>query len=239
MDFFEAQEQAKRKTGRLVLLFGAAMLAIAVGIYLVVLVALGVQFEGDPIVGHGVLFLGVAFLTWTVIGLASLFRTAQLRQGGSAVAGLLGGRQVDMGTTHPDERRLVNVVEEMSIASGTPVPTIFILDNEPSINAFAAGHTIHDAAVAVTRGTLEKLDRDELQGVVAHEFSHILNGDMRLNIRLIGLLFGILFLAIVGRGFLRGGLYGGGRRRGGAGARPWPSGWLSCSWVTSASSSAV
>jgi Zn-dependent protease with chaperone function/uncharacterized tellurite resistance protein B-like protein len=217
MDFFEAQEQAKRKTGLLIFLFGAAMVAIAVGIYLVVLVTLGLQFEGDPIVGHGVLFLGVAFLTWVVIGLASLFRTAQLRKGGPAVATLLGGRPVDMGTTDPDERRLVNVVEEMSIASGTPVPGIFVLDNESSINAFAAGYTIHDAAVAVTRGTLEKLNRDELQGVVAHEFSHILNGDMRLNIRLIGLLFGILFLAIVGRGFLRGGAYGGGRRRGGSG----------------------
>jgi Zn-dependent protease with chaperone function len=219
MDFFEAQEQAKRKTGLLIFLFGAAMVAIAVGIYLVVLVAFGLQVEGDPVVGHGVLFLGVAFLTWVVIGLASLFRTAQLRKGGSAVATLLGGRQVDMGTPDPDERRLVNVVEEMSIASGTPVPDIFVLDRESSINAFAAGHTIHDAAVAVTRGTLEKLNRDELQGVVAHEFSHILNGDMRLNIRLIGLLFGILFLAIVGRGFLRGGLYGGGRRRGGSGGQ--------------------
>jgi Zn-dependent protease with chaperone function len=217
MDFFEAQEQARRRTGLLVFLFGAAMVSIAVGIYLVVLVALGIQMEGDPVVGHGVLFLGVAFVTWSAIGLASAFRTAQLRKGGSAVATMLGGRQVDMGTTDPDERRLVNVVEEMSIASGTPVPAIFVLDHESSINAFAAGYTIHDAAVAVTRGTLEKLNRDELQGVMAHEFSHILNGDMRLNIRLIGLLFGILFLAIVGRGFLRGGLYSGGRRRGGSG----------------------
>jgi Zn-dependent protease with chaperone function len=107
------------------------------------------------------------------------------------------------------------MVEEMALASGIPVPAVFVLDREDGINAFAAGYSIHDAAVVVTRGCLERLDRDELQGVIAHEFSHILNGDMRLNIRMMGVLHGLLLLTIVGRGILRGGAYG--RGRGGAG----------------------
>src|SRR5690606_20462306 len=106
-----------------------------------------------------------------------------------------------------------NVVEEMAIASGVPVPAVFVLPEE-GINAFAAGYGIHDAAVAVTHGALRHLTRDELQGVIAHEFSHILNGDMRLNIRLIGLLHGLLVLALVGRVLLRGGARSSGGRRG-------------------------
>jgi Zn-dependent protease with chaperone function len=147
-----------------------------------------------------------------VIGAGAAFRTAQLRKGGPAVAELVGGVRVRSDTSDPAERRLLNVVEEMSIAAGMPVPAVYVLSGETSINAFAAGHTIHDAAVAVTRGTLESLTRDELQGVVAHEFSHILNGDMRLNLRLMGLLFGILLLTIIGRGLVR--TAGSGRRRG-------------------------
>jgi Zn-dependent protease with chaperone function len=157
-----------------------------------------------------------------VIGGGTLFRTAQLRKGGAAVADLLGGRRVDPMTQDPAERVLLNVVEEMSIAAGLPVPAVFVMDREGGINAFAAGHTVNDAAVAVTRGMLESLSRDELQGVVAHEFSHILNGDMRLNVRIMGLLFGILILTVVGRGILRGSMGGGrirvsGSRRGGGG----------------------
>ena len=148
-----------------------------------------------------------------VIGGGSAFRTAQLRRGGPAVAELLGGRRLDPGSVDPLERRLLNVVEEMSIASGIPVPAVYVMDGEEGINAFAAGHTIHDAAVAVTRGGMETLTRDELQGVMAHEFSHILNGDMRLNVRLMGVLFGILLLTVIGRGILRGGYMSGGRRR--------------------------
>jgi Zn-dependent protease with chaperone function len=212
MDFFQAQESARRRTALLVGLFAAAVVSIILGVYLAVVVAggftVGVTPGFDP-----VLLAVVAFGTGALIGLGSFFRTAQLRRGGPAVASLLGGRPISPDTTDPNERRLVNVVEEMSIASGTPVPAIFVLDHEESLNAFAAGHSIHDAAVAVTRGTLEKLDRDELQGVIAHEFSHILNGDMRLNIRLMGLLFGILLLTVVGRGFLRSGAWN--RRRGG------------------------
>ncbi len=147
------------------------------------------------------------------IGLASLTKMQALRGGGSAVAEMLGGRRVSSTTEDPAEKRFLNVVEEMAIASGVPVPAVYLLENEEGINAFAAGHTPNDAAVAVTRGALRHLKRDELQGVIGHEFSHILNGDMRLNVRLIGILFGIFALGILGRILLR---VGGGPRRGGS-----------------------
>jgi Zn-dependent protease with chaperone function len=150
-------------------------------------------------------FLFVAIVIVTVILTACLIKMNHLQQGGVAVAQMLGGRRISSKTTDSSERRLVNVVEEMAIASGIPVPKIYVMDSEYNINAFAAGLTLSDAAVTVTRGTLDKLTRDELQGVVAHEFSHILNGDMRLNVQLIGILYGILFLGIAGRKFLSGG----------------------------------
>jgi len=134
-----------------------------------------------------------------VIGLASLFKITTLRSGGGQVARQLGGTLVDSDPRDASRRRLRNVVEEIALASGVPVPEIYVLEQESGINAFAAGYAPADAAVAVTRGALEKLDRNELQGVIAHEFSHILNGDMRINIRLMGALFGILLLALIGR----------------------------------------
>ncbi len=225
MDFFDSQDHARSLSHRLILLFALAVLGMVVGVYLVILLALGfAPVEGvgaDQLFQPG-LFLAVAFGMGMVIGGGSLFRTAQLRKGGAAVAELLGGRRVNPMTQDPGERVFLNVVEEMSIASGLPVPAVFVMDREDGINAFAAGHTANDAAVAVTRGMLETLDRDELQGVVAHEFSHILNGDMRLNVRIMGLLFGILLLTVVGRGVLRGSMGGGrirttGGRRGGGG----------------------
>src|SRR5690606_8134201 len=124
--------------------------------------------------------------TVAVIGLGSLFRIASLRGGGDQVALQLGGTPVPEDTTDFNLRRLCNVVEEIAIASGVPVPRSYVLDHEQAINAFAAGYSPADAVVAVTRGALDRLNRDELQGVIAHEFSHILNGDMRLNVRLIG-----------------------------------------------------
>ncbi len=136
---------------------------------------------------------------------ASLFKTSLLSAGGGRVATDMGGTLVPADVQDPLRRRLRNVVEEMAIASGVPVPEIYVLEEESSINAFAAGFTPSDAAVAVTRGTLELLDRDELQGVIAHEFSHILNGDMRLNIRMMGVLYGIMVLGLIGRMFVRGG----------------------------------
>src|SRR5262249_21804999 len=133
-----------------------------------------------------------------VVGGASAFKVAQLASGGEAVALMMGGVEVPGATTDARQKRLLHVVEEMAIAAGVPVPPVYILD-EPGINAFAAGYAPGDAVVAVSQGCLEYLTRDELQGVVAHEFSHILNGDMRLNIRLIGLIFGIMVLSIIGR----------------------------------------
>jgi Zn-dependent protease with chaperone function len=203
VDFFEAQAEARRLSARLVLLFGAAVISMIFVVSLVLLVLFGVGLDGGvPPVG---LFVVVALGMGLLIGGGSLARTAQLRKGGAVVAELLGGRRVDPGTVDPDERRLMNVVEEMALASGVPVPAVFVLEGESGINAFAAGHTLHDAAVAVTRGALKTFTREELQGVMAHEFSHILNGDMRLNIRLMGTLYGILLLTVVGRALLRSG----------------------------------
>ena len=207
MDFFEAQARAKRRTSRLVLLFAFAVVGTTVAAYAAGLLIL--RASGDSYglqLGAGWwqprLFAIVAFGTLAVVGGASLFKWLQYSAGGSVVAENLGGRRVDSRTTDFNERRLLNVVEEMAIASGTPVPAVFVLDDEPGLNAFAAGLTTSDAVVAVTRGTLEKLNRDELQGVIGHEFSHILNGDMRLNMRLGALLFGILVLGLMGRGIL-------------------------------------
>jgi Zn-dependent protease with chaperone function len=214
MDFFEAQDSARTRTRTLVALFIAAVAAIIGAVYLLIHATFGPGLRGgvDP-----VLLTAVAAGTILLVAGGSTARTLQLRQGGSRVAELLGGRLVRSDTTDEHERRLVNVVEEMSIASGTPVPAIYVLDDEQGINAFAAGYALDDAAVSVTRGTLESLTRTELQGVIAHEFSHILNGDMRLNIRLLGLLYGILLLAIVGRGLLHAGRGGRRGRSGGDG----------------------
>ncbi|HJV11747.1 MAG TPA: M48 family metallopeptidase, partial [Burkholderiales bacterium] len=128
----------------------------------------------------------------------------KLAQGGTAVASLVGAQRVATDTADPLERRLRNVVEEMAIASGVRVPEVYVMDAESGINAFAAGWDVSGAMVAVTRGTLERLTRDELQGVVAHEFSHILNGDMRLNVRMIGVLAGIVALGSIAEFMMRG-----------------------------------
>ncbi|NYZ62489.1 M48 family metallopeptidase [Luteimonas deserti] len=193
MNFFERQAQARRASTRLVVLFALAVLAIVIAVNLMVLLVVGPQ--PGPLAA-------TTLVTLAVIGLGSLFRIASLGSGGEQVAQQLGGVPVPEDTTDPRLRRLRNVVEEMAIASGVPVPRIYVLEHESAINAFAAGYSTSDAVVAVTRGTLERLNRDELQGVVAHEFSHILNGDMRLNIRLVGVLFGILMIGIIGRKIL-------------------------------------
>ncbi len=210
MNFFESQRLARRQSNRLVLLFGLAVLAIVVAINAIALVAIGLQsdmpathldFWGVARENLGLLAL-TTLVTLGVIGISSLIKTAALRQGGGEVARLMGGTPVAQDTTDFSLRRLRNVVEEIAIASGSPVPEIYVLEQEAGINAFAAGYAPADAAVAVTRGALNQLNRDELQGVIAHEFSHILNGDMRLNIRLMGLLFGILVLGIGARRIL-------------------------------------
>lgn len=153
----------------------------------------------------------VTVATVAVIGLGSLYRVASLRAGGAVVAVQMGGTWVPEDTRDPSLRRLRNVVEEVAIASGVPVPRLFVMEHEAGINAFAAGYSPSDAAIAVTRGALDRLNRDELQGVIAHEFSHVLNGDMRLNIRLMGVLFGIMMLALIGQRILVHGRAGRGR----------------------------
>ena len=194
MNFFERQAQARRSTSRLVLLFGLAVVGVVVAVDL----GVALVFGSDPAV-----LAASSLLTLAIVGLGSLYRVASLRGGGEAVAQQMGGVPVPEDTTDLHLRRLRNVVEEMSIASGVPVPKVYVLEHEPGINAFAAGYSTSDAVIAVTRGALDRLNRDELQGVVAHEYSHILNGDMRLNIRLIGVLFGILMLGLIGRRILQ------------------------------------
>jgi Zn-dependent protease with chaperone function len=236
MDFFEAQDRARRRSRRLVLLFVLALIGTMLASYtaavaVVQLAGRGQKIEQDygryqesarwPEDGFAHpwwdprLFLGVSGTVLAVVGIASLFKWTQMRRGGSAIAEMVGGRRIDPRTTDLHERRLLNIVEEMSIASGIPMPAVFVLDQEPGLNAFAAGLTTADAAVAVTRGSLEKLSRDELQGVIGHEFSHILNGDMRLNVRITAVVFGVLVIGLIGRGILRS--LGRGRIRSGGG----------------------
>jgi Zn-dependent protease with chaperone function len=213
MNFFDAQDRARRATTWLVAGYLLATILIVCGVTLVVafaLTGLGTTTAGSPYVfrQHGGLLAATAAGAALFIVGASLYKTAALSAGGSKVASAAGGTPVPADSSDPHRRRLRNVVEEIAIASGVPVPDIFVLEAESGINAFAAGYAPGDAAIAVTRGALELLDRDELQGVIAHEFSHILNGDMRLNIRLMGVLFGIMVLGLIGRVIVRGGYHG-------------------------------
>src|SRR5262249_14965505 len=211
VNFFERQNHVRRMSARLVVLFVIAVIAIVAVVGLAVLLAFRRRdMTTGQIVG---LVVASSITTVLAITLAASFRTIGLRGGGGVVARELGGVLVPQDTQDPQLRRLRNVVEEIAIASGTPVPEIYVMPNEKGINAFAAGWSPSDAAVSVTQGALERLNRAELQGVIGHEFSHVVNGDMRLNIRLIGLLFGILFLAVIGRTLTYGGLLGGGGRR--------------------------
>jgi len=210
MDFFASQDQARKKTGRLIILFVLAVFLMIAALHFVT--ASAIAFAGtktqavrgsegpdlssaytDPII-----MLTVGGATLLIVLAGSGYKIAQLAGGGHVVAESLGGRRISPDTSDPDERKVLNVVEEMAIASGTSVPPVFLLENEEGINAFAAGYSPDDAVIGVTRGSIALLSRDELQGVIAHEFSHILNGDMRLNIRLMGVLHGILVIGIIG-----------------------------------------
>ena len=218
-DFFQQQDAARRGTARLVVLFSLAVLAIVVSVEVLLAATMG-YFGRDPdtgaidwtAVGDPRLLVLATLGTLVVVGGGSLYKVAQLRGGGRVIAEELGGRLVDGSTSDPVERRLLNVVEEMAIASGTSTPPVYIMDGEAGINAFAAGFAPQDAVIGVTRGAATTLDRDELQGVIAHEFSHILNGDMRLNIRLIGLLHGIFLIGMIGYFILRMSFYSGAGR---------------------------
>ncbi|HWN05748.1 MAG TPA: M48 family metalloprotease, partial [Steroidobacteraceae bacterium] len=227
MDFFARQAATRRQSRWMVFLFILAVIAIVVAIDLVVVTTvaiLSVQDDGGLLASPDMSLsrypLVVLFTTVVVlgtIGISSLARTVSLAAGGGKVAEQLGGTRVGADTTDPLKRRLRNVVEEIAIASGVPVPQVYVLEREAGINAFAAGYSPANAAIAVTRGALVNLDRDELQGVIAHEFSHVLNGDMRLSTRMIGLLFGLTVIAMVARTILRFAPRGSGGRKGGGG----------------------
>ena len=220
MNFFEAQSNARANTFRLIALFALAVISL-------ILIAYGLILLVHAYLAAGGQAMTLDFVksqfSWQVFGLISLamvsvvlvssiYKITSLQSGGKVIAESLGGTLVHHLASAPDElvsedgvqshefkvQRLLNVVEEMAIASGTPVPAVYIMKEERGINAFAAGFTIDDAVVGITQGALEEFDREELQGVIAHEFSHILNGDMRLNMRLIGILHGILVVGIVG-----------------------------------------
>jgi Zn-dependent protease with chaperone function len=223
MDFFEAQAHAKKRTSRLVWLFAISVAGTIALAYFAAVIGLNFAQGSRPYsprynrrtydnryaapmpettLWQPRVLAAVSVGTLLVVGLASLYKWNEYSSGGSAVAESVGGRRVDPHTTDAQERRLLNVVEEMAIASGVPVPAVWLMEDEPAINAFAAGLTTSDAAVCVTRGTMEKLTREELQGVIGHEFSHILNGDMRLNLRIGATVFGILVIGLAGRGIL-------------------------------------
>ena len=214
MDFFKQQDKARGLSGYLILLFGFAVLCIIISIFCLTSFAVG--FERDLAGLAWTLELAVISTIGTVIAvfLASAFRISWLSSGGKVVAESMGGQRLNQNTKDPLSRQVLNVVEEMAIASGTPVPPVYLMD-EQGINAFAAGYSPRDAVIGVTRGCATKLNRDQLQGVMAHEFSHILNGDMRINIRLTGIIFGIVFLASIGRILTNVAYISGGRRRNG------------------------
>ncbi|MFL6646783.1 MAG: M48 family metalloprotease [Sulfurifustaceae bacterium] len=211
MNFFEQQQRARSRTWLLTALFAAATLATVflanvVGLAIVAFYTAGAGVTvslASWVHAHPQAAFWTSFGTLALIGAASMYRMASLSAGGRAVAQELGGARVDGESADGPHRQLLNVVEEMAIAAGVPVPEVYVLEQEPGINAFAAGFTVSDAAIAVTRGALDVLTREELQGVVAHEFGHILNGDMRLNTRLLGVLYGILFVGLTGRIILR------------------------------------
>ncbi|MCC5823023.1 MAG: M48 family metallopeptidase [Phycisphaerales bacterium] len=221
IDFFGDQDRARARSRRLVVMYVIAVLAICLTVSGVAALAVALLDDtpGGPRVGDIVLVaLITAAITGLIIAGGSLYRIAELRSGGSAVARALGGRPIDPSTRDLNERRVLNVVEEMAIASGVPVPPVYIMREEKGINAFAAGYRPGDAVIGVTRGCVEGLTRDELQAVMAHEFSHILNGDMRLNVRLIGLLNGIVLISLFGHILLRVAPRGVGRSKEGAAA---------------------
>lgn len=213
MDFFGQQDAARKRTRQLILLYAVAVLILCGVVATITGFVFGTTANGSGAADIITPMTIAAVLTAIVIGGGSAYRIAQLRGGGSSVALALGGKRIAPDTTDPYERRVLNVVEEMAIASGVPVPPVYMMHQETAINAFAAGYTTGDAVIGVTKGCVVGLTRDELQGVMAHEFSHILNGDMRLNIRMIGLINGIVLLSLIGHLVMRSALYAP-RRRG-------------------------
>jgi Zn-dependent protease with chaperone function len=219
MNFFESQEKAHKHTTLLIALFGVAVLTLIVITNVLILIVFGVvnsqqMREGQSFIAQmdWKLFAMVGAGVSVVVAVGSLYKMMALSAGGKVVAESLGGLLIPRNTQEPHQRKLLNVVEEMAIASGTPAPPVYLLPNEPGVNAFAAGFSPRDAVIGITQGAIEQLSRDQLQGVIAHEFSHIFNGDMRLNIRLMGALNGILILGMLGYYLMRSASFSGRRR---------------------------
>ena len=216
MNFFEHQAKARKQSRWIIVGFlcVAVVITCVISALVYLLLAsqgmLSGQYNGvqtsllsvDLLTANSTLLLSTSGIVGGLISLSSLGKIVSLRSGGGKVARDMGATIVTPDTKDPLRRRLYNVVEEIALASGVPVPEVYVMENEPGINAFAAGYTPADAAIAVTQGTLEKLNRSELQGVVAHEFSHIFNGDMRINIKMMGVIFGIMVIALIGRKFM-------------------------------------
>ncbi|MDX1352806.1 MAG: M48 family metalloprotease, partial [Thiomicrorhabdus sp.] len=215
MNFYAAQEHAKKRTKYLVLLYLLILLVLTF-LSTLVLALLMPLFSGQSLSIHGELLslpfwqslfsaqnlpllLGVGSFVIGGAFISSWIKSRQLSKGGSVIASALGGVKLSPNSSDLNERKALNVVEEMAIASGMPVPEVYVLRQESAINAFAAGQTPQDAVIGLTQGCIDKLTRSQLQGVVGHEFSHILNGDMRLNLRIIMLLYGIEFISLLGR----------------------------------------
>ncbi len=225
MDFFGHQDQARKRTRQLILLFVLALFTL---IFLTNLMVAGILWgnpeifpalTGERIQDPSLLdifhymswqaWLTITAIVCSFVGIAYLYKAVKLSGGGASIASSLGGRLIFPDTDDFYEKRLLNIVEEMAIASGMPVPQVYLMDDEIGINAFAAGYQPSDAVIGVTKGCLTKLSRLQLQGVIGHEFSHILNGDMRMNMRIIAILFGILCIGLLGRFILQ---FGSGHR---------------------------
>lgn len=218
MNFFDHQEQARKNTTRLIFLFALGVLGIVISTYFIASIAFRGSWSFDPS-----LFAMVSIGTLLIVGGASAFKFMELRGGGHVVAERLGGELLSPNSSNPMERRILNVVEEMAIASGVPTPPVYLMRHEEGINAFAAGTRVDNAVIGVTKGCAEQLKREQLQGVMAHEFSHILNGDMRLNLRIMAVVYGILVLGILGYYVMRTAPFAGRSRdrKEGGGAMAW------------------
>jgi len=225
MNFFKSQDIARKKTSQLIILFALAVISLVILTNILVMVLFG--YVGSNTLSTEILkqqfdwntFLMVGAAVASLIFFGSLFKVMSLSSGGARVAEMMDAELIVEDSGDANKQKILNVVEEMAIASGTPVPPVYLL-NEDGINAFAAGYKASDAVIGITRGAIEKLSRDQLQGVIAHEFSHIFNGDMRLNIRLIGVLHGITIISSIGYLILRSGSRSSHRRSKDSGGAP-------------------
>lgn len=207
MDFFSHQEKARNYTKVLMVYFLIAMLLIVAAVNVVVYYFF-IFLESYPYTPQNWFSEGLVYYvsgaTILLIVSGSLFRWQKLKSGGHVVAEMLGASLLDLHTSDMKRRQLIHVIEEMSIASGVPLPVIYVMESESGINAFVAGYLPTEAVMVVSKGAIEALNREEMQGVVAHEYSHILNGDMQINIKLMAMLAGILMISLTGRLLMRG-----------------------------------